>query len=416
MRTRSCWVALAFVAVAGCVTTRLDKKPPALEPVERDAAVDAAVVTELPSAMTPLTPELRNQLMSSACSVWYGAGLNSPALVDLVVDVSESMSAASQSTGTLSKWEVTRSVLQDVINHLPQTVQLGLVLFPNRDTPPNESTTLLDAAACVNTAAVVPIDWLGKSDSAHRQSLANQLQAAEPRGATPTEDALRLAFASSVVPALDSQPGTPAHVILVTDGQPTLSGGWRGGGDESTAVDYQPVIDLISKASVNYGIQTFVIGAPGSERDVSSGADVRYWLSHAANSGQTGITADCSDKGLPNFCHYDLSQVPDFTASLERTLRTITGLVLSCKFAVPQPDTGTRPVDPNAINVVYDVNDEQNQELLVARTDSDCTGDGWYLDSTDNVVLCPKTCAVVQQNPDAEINIIGGCESLILIN
>jgi hypothetical protein len=417
-------LALPVLALAGCVTTRIDKKGSdgdshyEYTPPDLDAATDSGVVTVLPSAMTPLTPELREQLLSSACSAWYGDGQGSSNVLELIVDVSQSMSSSTQNTATRSKWQVIQGALQDVINHLPQSMQLGLELFPNRDTPPNDTATLLDASACIQSSALVPIDSLGKSDSAQRQLIAGRLQNAAPQGGTPTEDAIRLALNDSVLPSLLSQPsGTQTNMILITDGQPTLAGGCRGIGDESTAVDYQPIIDLISRAANDYGVRTFVIGAPGSERDISSGADIRYWLSHAASAGEAPTTADCSDTGLPNFCHYDLSQVPDFTASLERALQSITGIVLSCSFAIPPAATSMQVVDPNAINVVYGVNDEQNQELLIARTDSDCTGEGWHLDATStNVVLCPETCATIQRNPDAEIHIIGGCQSLVLIN
>jgi hypothetical protein len=71
-------------------------------------------------------------------------------------------------------------------------------------------------------------------------------------------------------------------------------------------------------------------------------------------------------------------------------------------------------VDTNALNVIYGVNDQQNQELVIARTDDHCTTEGWYLDSNNNVVFCPKTCEVIQQNPNAEVRIIGGCRSVVI--
>jgi len=407
--------------IVSCVSTRVDNKPTADNGNthyvgDRDASTDAAApVTELPAAMTPLTPELRNQLMDSACSSWYGEGQNASSALELIVDVSSSMSAVAANTGSLSKWEVTQSALQGVIDHLPQSTQLGVLFFPNRSTSKNDTTTALDASSCVNVAASVPLGALGKSGSAQRQLIAERFAAVTPQGGTPTEDALNVALSGSVIPSVTSQTGAQAYMILLTDGQPTLSGGCRGKGDESAAVDYQPVINLISEAWSKYAIRTFVIGAPGSERDVSSGADIRYWLSHAASAGHTPITEDCSDTGLPNFCHYDMSQVPDFTTSIQHALQTITGLVLSCSFALPSLATGST-VDPNALNVVYGVNDTQNQELLIARTDTNCTGDGWYLDSADSVVLCPKACATIQQNPNAELRIIGGCQSMVVIN
>jgi hypothetical protein len=351
--------------------------------------------------------------MDSDCSAWYGEGQNTGTALELIVDVSSSMGAAAANTGSLSKWEVARSALQHVVDHLPQSTQLGVLFFPDRTTPQNDTAESLDASSCVNVSASIPIGALGKSDSAQRQLIAERFKAATPQGGTPTEDAIRLALSNSVVPAITSQSGAQTYMILLTDGQPTISGGCRGLGDESTAVDYQPIIELISDAWSEYGVRTFVIGAPGSERDVGSGSDVRYWLSHAASAGHTPITGDCSDTGLPNFCHYDMSQVPDFTASFERALQTITGLVLSCSFALPSL-TANETVDPNALNVVYETNDAQNRELLVARTDANCTGDGWYLDSTNSIVLCPKACATIQQNPNAELHIIGGCQSMVV--
>jgi Mg-chelatase subunit ChlD len=417
VRERCGWRACTSVlllAVIGCVSTRLDRnrqdnsyygEPP-------DAGADAATnVTSLPTAMTPLTPELRDQLMNSSCSTWYGEGQAAATVLDFVVDVSSSMAGVTASTGTLTKWEVTRSALRDAIAHLPQTTQLGLLLYPNRDTPANDTGTAKDATACIDSAAMIPVSLLGKSDSAQRKLVADRFTAAQPKGGTPTQDALGVALAN-LGPAVAGLSDVHANLILVTDGQPTISGGCRGPGNESTAVGYQPIIDLISSAWSEYGVRTFVIGAPGSDRDINTGADVRYWLSHAASAGQTSTTPDCSDTGLPNFCHYDLSQAPDFTASFERALQTITGLVLSCSFALPA-DAG-QEVNTDALNVIYGVNDEQNTELLIARTDAHCMTEGWYLDSSNNVVFCPKTCEVIQQNPNAEIRILVGCQSVVI--
>jgi hypothetical protein len=410
---------LAALSVVGCVSTRVDNKSTdngnGYYVGGRDASVDAAVaITELPASMTPLTPELRNQLMDSSCSAWYGEGQSTGTALELIVDVSSSMSATAANTGSLSKWDVARSALQDLVDHLPQSTQLGVLFFPNCPTSKNDMASV-DGSSCVNVSASIPIGTLGRTGSVQRQLIAERFKTATPQGGTPTEDAISLALSNSVVPAVTSQPGAQTYMILLTDGQPTISGGCRGQGDESTAVDYQPIIELISEAWSNYGALTFVIGAPGSDRDVGSGSDVRYWLSHAASAGHTPITSDCSDTGLPNFCHYDMSQVPDFTASFERALQTITGLVLSCSFALPSLSEGDT-VDPSALNVIYGANDAQNQELLVARTDASCTSDGWYLDSTNSVVLCPKACATIQQNPNAEVHIVGGCKSIITIN
>ncbi len=375
-------------------------------------AVFNASTTTVVRGLTPVTSELRNQLEASACAVWSSQGETAPTTMTFVVDVSSSMNDKTPSTGGYTKWEVTRDSLQSTVNMLPQATSLGMLFFPNRATVPNQNTMPIDISNCVNGAAMIAVAPLGSIGSSQRQAVIAGLQAVTPQGGTPTLDAYSYALNSGWVSAITASSG--AFMVLITDSEPTISGGCEGSGD--TAVDYHPIIQAISGAYTNYGIRTYVIGSPGSEKSAATGADVRGWLSAAATAGQTPSTSDCSDTGVPNFCHFDMSQVPDFSASLQQTLALITGRILPCQYSIPSAPAGNQ-LDSTAINVLYAVNGDQNQELLVGQTDAACSGgNGWYLDASDKIVLCPSTCKTIQQDPSATLRVLGGCQTINLIN
>lgn len=380
---------------------------------DRDAAADAAPTTVV-RGMTPVTAELRNQLEASACAGWSMQGEAQPTVLEFVVDVSSSMDAETPSTDGYTKWEVTRDSLQSTVNQLPQATALGMLFFPNLATVSNQNTTPIDVSNCVNTAAMIAVSSLGSTGSAQRQAVTAGLQSVTPQGGTPTLDAYTYALNNGLVPTMTS--GASAFMVLITDGEPTIAGGCEGSGDTAYPVDYHPIIQAISDAWTTHGIRTYVIGSPGSEKSAVTGADVRGWLSDAATAGQTPSTSDCSDTGVPNFCHLDMSQVPDFSASLQLALQSITGRVLPCQYSIPFAPAGSQ-LDSTTINVLYAVNGDQNQELLIGQTDPNCSGgNGWYLNASSEIVLCPSTCKTIQQDPSATLRVLGGCQTVTLVN
>ncbi len=402
-----------------CVTTRLydDGAGGAGNYIipERDAAVDASTTT-VSVSLTPLSPDLRNQLESAACADSPTNAVGTPTALAFVVDVSSSMDDKAPSTDGHTKWEITRDALQSAFNRLPQTTYVGMLLYPNQSTVANLTTTPLDPSNCVNTNAMIAVDSLGATGSSQRQALLTGLQSAMIEGATPTEDAYKYALSNDMLPVMNAVASNQSYMVLITDSEPTLLGGCIGTGQAVNPVDTKPIIAAIASASSDSGVKTFVIGLPGSEMSASTGADVRAWLSNAASAGQTPLTSDCSDTGTPNFCHTDLSQVQDLSAGLQQALQSIADQVLSCEYSMPAAPAGMT-LDPNAINVVYSVNGDQSQEMLVGQTDANCSGGGgWYLSSANTIVLCADTCETVQQDPNAILRILGGCQSISIVN
>src|SRR5690606_5972287 len=85
----------------------------------------------------PLTDDQFELIQNDSCAGWVAEGESVPSLLQLVVDVSSSMSARAPGTNE-SKWEVTRDALLEAVvgvngSGLPASVSVGLLFYPNKD-------------------------------------------------------------------------------------------------------------------------------------------------------------------------------------------------------------------------------------------------------------------------------------------
>jgi hypothetical protein len=360
-----------------------------------------------------ISSDTLEQLRKSACAGWSAEPESLPSILEFVVDTSGSMDDAVPSTAPKSKWDVTNESLVTSLGELPDSVAVGMLFYPNMDTSEMQ---------CVNTKALIPIAQLGPQNSAQRTTIDSAIRAIEPKSYTPTYDAYDVALNQGLVPS--KLPGK-RFMVLITDGAPTLSQGCKlatsssggsrtrnGGmpmGGKATPVDPAPIVAEIQAAHDQLGIQTFVIGSPGSEESIN-GTDARVaWLSAAARAGGTA-RAGCSDTG-PNFCHIDLTQSSDFAAALQSSLDQIAGAVVQCVYEVPAPPAN-QSIDLSAINVVY--TDGAGSQTLIGRSSApDCT-DGWQLVG-NQVQLCSNTCNQVKSDPGAAIELMFGCATVPLV-
>ncbi len=87
-----------------------------------------------------------------------------------------------------------------------------------------------------------------------------------------------------------------------------------------------------------------------------------------------------------------------------------------CGYPLTVP--GGQVPDPNRTNLVYAHGDPPSIRYLIRPSDGNCTnGDGWYVSADGfQFVLCAKTCATVQQDPTAaiELHLSCGCGPIIL--
>jgi hypothetical protein len=351
-------------------------------------------ITDQNGGTRPLTPEQVKQIEDGACAGWSTEGEPLPSVLMLVVDVSGSMDEAAPGGGGRSKWDVTQDALRQAIDDLPNSTSLGVLYYPNGPTP--ASNTPGDASRCVNTNAMVDIALLTPT---HRNRVRQSLDAAVIRNYTPTHDAYSYALENGLIP-YSSQ--APKYMLLITDGAPTMSLGCVRPGGGVVDMPTQPIIDDVA-AAASQGVKTFIIGSPGSEESEESGMDMRPWLSRAAIEGATAVPG-CSANG-PNFCHMDMTQEPDFAAALRAGLGSVATQIAPCTYAIPAPPAGMS-IDPGAVNLIVH---SSSGSILVLPDGQGACSEGWRYDSQGNVELCNATCAAVQADGTARVELLFGC-------
>lgn len=345
-----------------------------------------------------------------SCTGWSAEGESLPAVLQLVVDVSLSMTEDAPGSRQ-SKWEITQAALSSALSELPPSVAVGVLFYPNMRVSRSDMSMPLES--CVNTSEMVPIEMLGTEDSDHRRRLQTAIQRAETNGYTPTHDAYKYALNTGLVP---HDGNASKFMLLITDGAPTMrevcNGGSVDGSNENGQVVDQPtapIIDEIEGALADHDVRTFLIGSPGSEESAEEGGgDMRPWLSAGAVVGGTAANG-CEENG-PNFCHLDMTQEPDFAAALTEGLSAIAGQIVdSCAFAIPAPDERDGEVDPTLTNLVITWGDGTS-DLVRPDNVGDCK-QGWRYDDDGNVSLCDDMCDRVKNDSRAQIRLTFGCSS-----
>jgi hypothetical protein len=331
------------------------------------------------------------------------------AVLELVIDDSGSMEYTAPNTNGQTKWAISAPALASAIDALPAVVSAGLLFFPNMSSARSDVTRPI--TACVNTDAAIPIAPL---DTTQRALLAQAIGAAGPTTLTPTFDAYDYALRGSPGSLVPTATPAPKFMLLMTDGAPTLHSGCQGRGDQNNPEDPSEIVADIQLANDTYGIKTFVIGVPGSEGTNTGGGgpDQRPWLSLAAEVGGTALDG-CNDSGNPYFCHMDMTQTTDFSESLSQGLAKVTGAVAkatgSCTYPIPATDPSGTPVDLGNITLIVQSHGSADGTLIYQDDQGACSV-GWQLDATGhNVVLCPDTCAAVQADVTATVEVLYGC-------
>jgi hypothetical protein len=218
------------------------------------------------------------------------------------------------------------------------------------------------------------------------------LEAREPNGSTPMAKAI-----DSVVMALaarrQAHPGRRAAMILASDGAPFCD------------VD-QTIDGVATRLARAFGgtpsIPTYMVGvfAPAD----TPGA--RSVFERFATEGGTR-TPFLLDTGN------------DLTQKLLAALTEIRAEVVTCDYGIPQPQSGS--LDLDRVNVSA-TSHGQTTELSRVAGPAACAGRaGWYFDSPPmsamnppRIVLCPDTCAGVQSDPAAKVDLVFGCATRVI--
>jgi hypothetical protein len=309
-----------------------------------------------------------------------------PSIIELLVDTSQSMDE--QAPGSRrSKWVETRQVMLEGIDLMPATTSMGVVFYPD---------VAVGASPCFDSQADVAIDSLGGTTSTQRTEIRDAFAKESPRGSTPTHDAYKYALQQLAASSKQGQ----RFLVLITDGTPTYALGCQGSGQQQDPADPTPLIPEAASA-LGRGIKTFVIGSPGSE-------GARRSLSQMAEAGGSAKPG-CSHNG-PNYCHFDMTQQPDFTVALRDALGSISGLALSCAYDIPPPPRGST-LDPAKVNVLFTPEDGDRELLL--QSSGGCS-DGWqYSPNGKQIQLCGDTCDRVKSS-SGQVSLQFGCSTQVI--
>jgi hypothetical protein len=305
-----------------------------------------------------------------------------PAPFDMYVmqDNSGSMGAdCNIGSGTNSKWCFAVNALSNFFSTAPAGVGVALQYFPScaPSLPAN-----CNGVSCANPAVALA-DLPG-----NLANLQASLNAVAPNGGTPMEAALNGIVQFT---AANKQPGRTMIGVFITDGFP-----------DGCSSNVNTLANIINTHYQATGIKTFVIGM--------TGADYVTLDSIAAPGGASSHSTFCGPGAGPPCFHYDVQN--GSAAAFNAVLSAIQKSAVSCQFAMPEADGGL--IDPTKVSVEYSVGgNPPPQKLTKVNNAASCGGGGgWYYDNNTNpttITLCPSTCAVVQVDSQAKIDVALGC-------
>lgn len=320
----------------------------------------------------------------------YQVTVSEPIAMYLMLDRSGSM-------GT-ERWEQAKYAINKFIGStLSENINIALQYFP-----------ILDGTEdCLGDVYSTPDVPLGRLPD-HANVVTRSLASTATGGGTPMEGALRglTRFCSEYKQDLSRNPnGENCVGVLITDGKPG-----------PCSSDVATFSSIASEALQNSDVLTFTVGMTGASFS---------FLNAIAEAGGS----DC-DKDGPGFaCDISGGSSQDFLEALETIRDSVTETrteertevkieTLDCEWQIPHPPKD-ETFDRELVNVTY--SDDDSDEVIIGKVPSidNCDDQiGWYYDISDNptkIVACPKTCNMIKQAVGAKLDILLGCETVVIV-
>jgi len=300
------------------------------------------------------------------CSTTDKKAEPTPLDIIFVLDWSQSMQGES--------WDGTTSALQTFFDD-PQSTGISAGLVYNPTTKPLGPDDPCDQL--FYKVLDVPIAPL--PDNAF--ALTNSMPAEALGYATP----LYAALSGSLMAATAYQDAHPTHKVIVV---------MTGDGDYNTCGPGIGAIADWAKTALDYnGVRTYVIAVESSTIDLDN-------LQLIAQQG--GTTAV-----------YDAQDISQFSSKMAE----IRAAALGCDFEIPDPPAGEALV-PDKVNFTYTPGGSDTPLTLPRADDlADCGNQpGWYFDnnvSPTKILVCPASCATIQNDTEAEVAVAFGCASVV---
>ena len=337
----------------------------------------------------------------------------------MVIDESGSMNDI-PGTATANKWAILNQALQAVLPSFDKDINFGLELFPFDPAAPINTQDIVSSCTVGSTptdAINVPI----VSGSQNLTQILDTVRGQTPAGGTPTSKALQQALAYFTQGAGKDLPAPSKKVLLATDGGPNCNSSLtcakeactqnldcKCGGNNCNAnynccdgtqtpnanlscLDNENVVTQIQNLQ-KQGINTYVIGIPGSE--VYSAT-----LNDMANAG--GVPNLNGANGVTYYAISATNALQDLTDALNGI---ITQLVKTCDIELHKS-----PIDPAKVQVVKDCVFIPG---IPNNTPIDGGVDGFYVNYDLNpahLVLTGTYCASILSQGANHLDVIEGC-------
>lgn len=364
-------------------------------PRARDAGTDAQLLHVTPPPLPP-------QDAPGVCGRTIVPIALTPVNLYFIVDASGSMSTqidSPDSNGGIqsSRFDAARIAIRDLLLTVGSRVSFGAALFPLNSSDPND--------ACAPGGEVFPThpgDGVSYTKSAtpgpELAGLLRILGAHKPSGLTPT--AVSIAAVKTDLLAL---PGK-TYAFLLTDGAPNCDAAATcdastctvniegscgqppsvnccdpalGLYDARWCLDADPTVAAV-KDLADSGIETFIIGMPGTEAYANL-------LNRVAEAGGTARPSD------PEY--YAVEDSTDLSTTLQSIGLSV---AISCDISLEQA-----PPDREQVNVYFDG--------MVIPLDAQ---DGWTWTGDANLSIVGSSCEELQTGRIQQVQVIAGCPSV----
>ena len=313
-----------------------------------------------------------------ACQCAGTSAAAKPISLDIFVMLDKSGSMDDIVSAGMSRWQTVTGALGTFFMSA-QNVSAGLQYFPLFD----PKGTSCDVGYYYNPA--VPIGPLPGAGSAQLNALLGSMAATKPLGGTPTNVALQAAlkYAADYKAAFKKD---KVVVVLATDGQP----GDGGNGSQGCFADLNnSAAAAMAGFNGTPSIPTYVIGVGSAVTNLDA-------IAAAGGTSKAFVVND----GMPDA----------FLAAL----KAIQSSSIGCEYSIPPSPQGGM-IDLTKVNVQYTPGGgAAKTEKNVANKAACAGGDGWYYDDPakpTKIELCPGTCATVQADASAKIDVVLGCDT-----
>jgi hypothetical protein len=162
-------------------------------------------------------------------------------------------------------------------------------------------------------------------------------------------------------------------------------------------------------------LQPAAFGTPGDRRYkfhliVSMPANTpaeEPWLSDDPIAGSGGSLQQVAI--LTGGWRYPLSETQVFPLLFQEIAEDVIATTpIACEFPIPEAPMGE--IDPNTIEIDYLVNGQPPPIAFHQVVDlASCEAEAFYI-TNDTVILCPDSCALVQADPGAQLDVRYGCD------